>query len=119
LPIPANAAAGSLRQTGPEYHPLPARWNYLLLCGIGRVDGDLPDNPGRHFCTSYVNGLSNQSRAETGLAGVDECLPTIRIIGARRAAGATKIDGVVFKVNALAYQRELGSAPGAALGHCT
>src|SRR5471032_2780378 len=40
--------------------------------------------------------------------GIDECLDYYRDIGERRLALSYEIDGVVFKVNNLASQRELG-----------
>ncbi len=40
--------------------------------------------------------------------GIDECLDYYRDIGERRSALPYEIDGVVFKVNSIASQRELG-----------
>lgn len=40
--------------------------------------------------------------------GIQECLDYYRDIGERRNALGYEIDGVVFKVNSIAYQRELG-----------
>ena len=40
--------------------------------------------------------------------GIEECLDYYRDIGERRNALPYEIDGVVFKVNRLASQRELG-----------
>jgi NAD-dependent DNA ligase len=41
-------------------------------------------------------------------AGIDDCLNYYRDIGARRNSLTYEIDGVVFKVNSIADQRELG-----------
>ncbi len=48
------------------------------------------------------------SRELRHAAGIEECLAYYRDIGARRNSLPYEIDGVVFKVNALASQRELG-----------
>tara|TARA_R110002020_G_scaffold78396_1_gene197158 strand:- start:8306 stop:10699 length:2394 start_codon:yes stop_codon:yes gene_type:complete len=102
---PRNAAAGSLRQLDPNI----TRARPLEFCcyGIGRVDGELPDTQVGILQQLREWGLSI-SRELKLAAGVDECLAYYQDIGERRAALGYEIDGVVFKVNALAYQRELG-----------
>lgn len=102
---PRNAAAGSLRQLDPNI----TRSRPLEFCcyGIGRVDGELADTQVGILQQLREWGLSI-SRELKLAAGVDECLAYYRDIGERRAALGYDIDGVVFKVNKLAYQRELG-----------
>ncbi|MBQ0744480.1 MAG: NAD-dependent DNA ligase LigA [Pseudomonas sp.] len=102
---PRNAAAGSLRQLDPNI----TRARPLEFCcyGIGRVDGELPDTQVGILHQLREWGLSISKELKLA-AGVDECLEYYRDIGERRAALGYEIDGVVFKVNKLAYQRELG-----------
>jgi DNA ligase (NAD+) len=102
---PRNAAAGSLRQLDPK---ITASRPLEFCCyGIGRVEGELP--------ATQVGILQQLQRwglpisRELQLAkGANECLAYYRDIGERRASLAYEIDGVVFKLNDLAYQRELG-----------
>ncbi len=102
---PRNAAAGSLRQLDSS---ITAKRPLEFCCyGIGQVQGELPDT---HI------GILNALKAwgmpisrELKLAkGAEECLDYYRDIGERRDALPYEIDGVVFKVNNLAWQRELG-----------
>ncbi len=102
---PRNAAAGSLRQLDSK---ITASRPLEFCCyGLGQVSADIAD--------THV-GLLNQLK-EWGLPisrelrlanGVEECLAYYRDIGERRLSLAYEIDGVVFKVNTLASQRELG-----------
>lgn len=102
---PRNAAAGSLRQLDSK---ITASRPLEFCCyGLGQVSADIAD--------THV-GMLNQLKAwglpisrELRLAnGVEECLAYYRDIGERRLNLAYEIDGVVFKVNTLGYQRELG-----------
>jgi DNA ligase (NAD+) len=102
---PRNAAAGSLRQLDPTI----TRARPLEFCcyGIGQVDGDLPDTQVGILHRLRDWGLSISKELKLAV-GVDQCLEYFRDIGERRTALGYEIDGVVFKVNRLAYQRELG-----------
>ncbi|MDM8351201.1 NAD-dependent DNA ligase LigA [Pseudomonas sp. sp1636] len=102
---PRNAAAGSLRQLDPKI--TASRPLQLCSYGIGQVQGELPDS---HIgILEALKGWGLPISHELQLAkGVQECLAYYRAIGAKRDALAYEIDGVVFKVNSLAYQRELG-----------
>lgn len=102
---PRNAAAGSLRQLDSK---ITASRPLEFCCyGIGQVQGLLPDS---HIgILEALKGWGMPISRELKLAkGADECLAYYRSIGERREALAYEIDGVVFKVNNLAYQRELG-----------
>ncbi len=115
---PRNAAAGSLRQLDPR---ITARRKLAIFCyGVGEVEGGaLPDS---HFDTL-------QSLKQWGLrispdialvGGVDGLLHYYRAIAERREALAYEIDGVVYKVNRLADQQQLGfvaRAPRWAIAH--
>ncbi len=115
---PRNAAAGSLRQLDPRLtadRPLD-----MYAYSVGVVDGG--SLPSRH--SEIVDRLQ-----EWGLKvcperrvvdGVDGCLAYYEEIGAKREALSYDIDGVVYKVNAIALQRELGfvsRAPRWAIAH--
>jgi DNA ligase (NAD+) len=102
---PRNAAAGSLRQLDPKI--TASRPLQLCSYGIGQVQGELPDS---HIgILNALKGWGLPISPELKLAkGVQECLAYYRAIGEKRDALPYEIDGVVFKVNNLAYQRELG-----------
>ncbi|RRV05632.1 NAD-dependent DNA ligase LigA [Pseudomonas sp. v388] len=102
---PRNAAAGSLRQLDSK---ITANRPLEFCCyGLGQVTEEIAD--------THV-GVLNQLKAwgmpvsrELKLAdGIEECLAYYRDIGERRLSLSYEIDGVVFKVNSLAAQRELG-----------
>ncbi|UST60617.1 NAD-dependent DNA ligase LigA [Pseudomonas moraviensis] len=102
---PRNAAAGSLRQLDSK---ITANRPLEFCCyGIGQVSHDISD--------THIGNLKQLQKwgmpisHELKLAkGIDECLEYYHDIGARRNALAYEIDGVVFKVNSIADQRELG-----------
>ncbi|GMQ52983.1 NAD-dependent DNA ligase LigA [Halopseudomonas aestusnigri] len=102
---PRNAAAGSLRQLDPT---ITASRPLEFCCyGFGRVDGELPDN--QYAILQAFKGWGIPISRELKLVkGVDGTLDYYRDIGERRAGLEYEIDGVVFKVNQLSYQRELG-----------
>lgn len=102
---PRNAAAGSLRQLDSK---ITASRPLEFCCyGIGQVQGELPQT---HIgILEALKQWGMPISRELKLAkGAEECLAYYRDIGERRDSLAYEIDGVVFKVNSLAYQRELG-----------
>ncbi|MBT8096644.1 MAG: NAD-dependent DNA ligase LigA [Woeseia sp.] len=115
---PRNAAAGSLRQLDPKLtaeRPLD-----IYVYAVGHVAGG--KLPPRH--SAILDRLQQwgfkvcpERRVVAGIAG---CLEFYEEIGARRAALAYDIDGVVYKVDRLDYQKELGfvsRAPRWAIAH--
>ncbi|WP_137817317.1 NAD-dependent DNA ligase LigA [Pseudomonas sp. 2FG] len=102
---PRNAAAGSLRQLDPKI--TASRPLEFCSYGIGQVQGELPDT---HIgILAALKGWGMPISHELKLAqGAEECLDYYRAIGEKRDALPYEIDGVVFKVNNLAWQRELG-----------
>ena len=102
---PRNAAAGSLRQLDSK---ITANRPLEFCCyGLGQVSEDIAD--------THIGVLQQLKKwgmpvtRELRLAdGIEECLDYYRDIGERRLSLSYEIDGVVFKVNSLAAQRELG-----------
>ncbi|OLF55135.1 NAD-dependent DNA ligase LigA [Pseudomonas chlororaphis] len=102
---PRNAAAGSLRQLDSK---ITASRPLEFCCyGLGQVTADIAD--------THIGNLQQLKQwgmpvsRELKLAkGIDECLDYYRDIGERRNGLPYEIDGVVFKVNSIASQRELG-----------
>lgn len=102
---PRNAAAGSLRQLDPK---ITASRPLEFCCyGVGQVSETIADS---HIgILEKLKGWGMPiSRELRHAAGVEQCLAYYRDIGARRNDLPYEIDGVVFKVNSLAAQRELG-----------
>ncbi|WP_342049823.1 MULTISPECIES: NAD-dependent DNA ligase LigA [unclassified Cupriavidus] len=115
---PRNAAAGSLRQLDPRItakRPLS-----FFAYGLGELQG--ADRPVTH--SVMLDGFARlglpvcaERRVVKGAPGL---LAFYRDIGARRDQLPYDIDGVVYKVNALAEQEQLGfvsRAPRFALAH--
>jgi DNA ligase (NAD+) len=116
---PRNAAAGALRQL--DSRITAARRLTFFAHGVGAVEGgSLPaDRHSRQL--DYLEALRFPvSRERAVVRGVDGLLGYFQKIGARRAQLPYDIDGVVYKVDDLAAQRELGfvsRAPRFALAH--
>lgn len=115
---PRNAAAGSLRQLDPRItaqRPLD-----IFFYAVGAVEGiTLPESHSDTLALLRDFGLrvSPEIRRVRGAAG---CLGYYAEIGRRRAALEYQIDGVVYKVDSIAAQRELGfvsRAPRWAIAH--
>jgi DNA ligase (NAD+) len=115
---PRNAAAGSLRQLDPRM--TAARPLDLFIYGIGFVEGgDLPP-----YHSELLQALRRwgfkicpQSRVVESAEG---CLEYYREVGAARATLPYQIDGVVYKVDDIELQRQLGfvsRAPRWAIAH--
>lgn len=102
---PRNAAAGSLRQL--DARITASRPLELCAYGIGRTDGQVPDTH-----TGILEALKRWglpiSRELKVACGVQQCRDYFHAIGEKRDALPYEIDGVVFKVNSVARQRELG-----------
>ncbi|MNO65654.1 DNA ligase [compost metagenome] len=102
---PRNAAAGSLRQLDSKI--TASRPLEFCAYGVGRVDGELPGTQ-----IEMLNALKDWgvpiSRELKLVKGAAECRAYYLDIGERRDSLAYEIDGVVFKVNRIEFQRELG-----------
>ncbi|MBP3363040.1 MAG: NAD-dependent DNA ligase LigA, partial [Pseudomonas sp.] len=102
---PRNAAAGSLRQLDSK---ITASRPLEFCCyGLGQVSEEFSDTHIGNLKQLQQWGMpiSHELKLAKGIA---ECLDYYRDIGERRASLPYEIDGVVFKVNSLASQRELG-----------
>ena len=115
---PRNAAAGSLRQLDPRLtaeRPLD-----IYVYSVGRVEGGtLPDHHSEILDRLQGWGLKACPERKV-VEGVEGCLEFYEDIGARRDALKYEIDGVVYKVDNLRQQRELGfvsRAPRWAIAH--
>ena len=115
---PRNAAAGSLRQLDSAItatRPLEA-----FFYGVGAVEGgQLAPTHGEFLGQLRAWGLRTCPEVRV-VRGVEGLLEYYRAIGERRSTLPYEIDGVVYKVDAFARQRELGfvaRAPRWAIAH--
>lgn len=103
---PRNAAAGSLRQLDPRITAQRPLAFYAYALGV--VEGGTL--PGRH--SEVLDRLRDWgipiSALVTTARGAEGCLAYYAKIGAQRDALPFDIDGVVYKVDDLSAQRELG-----------
>ena len=115
---PRNAAAGSLRQLDPRL--TAARPLDIYVYSVGLVEhGKLPDRHSHVLDQLQLWGFKVCPEREV-VEGIDGCLAYYRKIGERRDKLSYDIDGVVYKVDRLDYQRELGfvsRAPRWAIAH--
>jgi len=115
---PRNAAAGSLRQLDPK---ITAKRALDLCCyGLGAVEGwQVPARQSGIIAALREFGLRTAMEAAV-VDGVEGCLAYHSKIAERRNALAYDIDGVVYKVDRVDWQRELGyvaRAPRWAIAH--
>jgi DNA ligase (NAD+) len=115
---PRNAAAGSLRQLDPRL--AASRPLEIFFYGAGVVEG--AKLPGRHSeVLEKLRGWGLRTSPESRVVeGVEGLLAYYDEIGRMRANLRYQIDGVVYKVDSLDQQRELGfvaRAPRWAIAH--
>lgn len=114
---PRNAAAGSLRQLDPRLtaqRPLEA-----LFYAVGDVQGKLPDDQ-KGLLSALKNWGLRVSPLAAVVTGLDGCLRYYRRLANRRDELPYDIDGIVYKVNDIRLQNQLGyisRAPRWALAH--
>jgi DNA ligase (NAD+) len=117
---PRNAAAGSLRQLDPRLaasRPLDA-----FFYALGEVSDDVSRSlKEQSAIVELLSDFGLRTCPEASLVeGVSGCLEYFHRIGGQRDALPYDIDGVVYKVNKLDWQRELGfvsRAPRWAIAH--
>ena len=103
---PRNAAAGSLRQLDPRVTAQrPLSFYAYALGAVGR--GAMPGRHSEVLAMLREWGFPVSPLVETA-CGTAGCLAYYAKIGAKRDALPFDIDGVVYKVDDLAAQRELG-----------
>ncbi|HMZ70081.1 MAG TPA: NAD-dependent DNA ligase LigA [Pseudomonadales bacterium] len=103
---PRNAAAGSLRQLDPRI----TATRPLRFCsyGVGLVEGGpLPDRHSAIMQQLQQWGLPT-SREAALVQGAEGCLDYYRRLQQRRGELGFEIDGVVYKVDRLDWQQQLG-----------
>ncbi len=103
---PRNAAAGSLRQLDPRITAQRPLAFYAYAVGVVE-GGTLPSTHSATLRQLRDWGLPVSELASTA-DGVEGCLDYYSSIGAQRDALPFDIDGVVYKLDELALQRELG-----------
>lgn len=103
---PRNAAAGSLRQL--DSRITAQRPLEFCAYGYGRMEaGELPDT--QHEIMLRVRDWGLKINSEMRLVdSVQGCLDYYQMLGEKRDSLAYDIDGIVFKVNSLEQQAELG-----------
>lgn len=115
---PRNAAAGSLRQLDPNI--TATRPLSFFSYGLGASDG-APELSTHSACMDYLESLRLPvSNLRAVVKGAEGLLVFYEKVGAQRSNLPFDIDGVVYKVNALAQQAELGfvsRAPRWAIAH--
>ncbi|MGY5450067.1 NAD-dependent DNA ligase LigA [Agarivorans sp. MS3-6] len=102
---PRNAAAGSLRQLDPTVTATRPLAFYAYSLGV--VSQELSDS---HFGNLQIVksfGLPVCPEIKT-VVGSDACFEYFQAIGDKRNALSYEIDGVVYKVDSLALQQQLG-----------
>jgi len=115
---PRNAAAGSLRQLDPRLTAERPLDIYVYAVGVVE-DGNLPDRHSEVLDRLQDWGLKTCPERRV-VQGVEGCLAYYADLGRRRESLSYEIDGVVFKVDSRAAQRELGfvsRAPRWAIAH--
>ena len=115
---PRNAAAGSLRQLDPRI--TASRSLDLYFYGVGAAEGwSQPQRHSEVLAALRAFGLRTCPEVDM-VQGVAGCLEYYARIGLRRDSLGYDIDGVVYKVDRLDWQRDLGfvsRAPRWALAH--
>ena len=103
---PRNAAAGSLRQ---KKSSVTAR-RPLEMCAYSVAVTDESALPPTHReCLQQVSEWGFRLNPEMSCAtGVDRCLEAYQALMTKRDSLPYEIDGIVFKVNRLDFQRQLG-----------
>ncbi|MDP1558530.1 MAG: NAD-dependent DNA ligase LigA [Nitrosomonas sp.] len=116
---PRNAAAGSLRQLDPRI--TASRRLTFFAYGIGVTEGEnIPTDKHSHIMTYLATLHFPVARECQVMMGVEALLSYYHEIGQLRERLPYDIDGVVYKVNSLRQQEELGfvsRAPRFAIAH--
>ncbi len=115
---PRNAAAGSLRQLDPRLtaeRPLD-----IYIYSVGSTDGGVLPNRHSEILDRLQDWGLKVCPERRVVSGIQGCLEFYADMGRRRDSLSYDIDGVVYKVDRLDYQQELGfvsRAPRWAIAH--
>ncbi|MBF0414344.1 MAG: NAD-dependent DNA ligase LigA [Magnetococcales bacterium] len=103
---PRNAAAGAIRQLDPK---ITARRPLTLFCyGLGLVEGGhLPPTQGE-ILTLFAQWGLPVCPERTIVSGPEGCLNYFNHLSSMRHDLPYEIDGVVYKVNRISWQEQLG-----------
>jgi DNA ligase (NAD+) len=103
---PRNAAAGSLRQLDPQ---LTAKRPLEFCCySVGLIKGgQLPNSHSEILALLAQWGLKINSESRP-VIGIDGCIEYYQQLSKKRNNLAYDIDGIVYKVDNIALQQELG-----------
>ncbi|MHB1173981.1 MAG: NAD-dependent DNA ligase LigA [Sulfuriferula sp.] len=115
---PRNAAAGSLRQLDPRI--TATRRLHFFAYGIGAADGWITPQTHAEIMNQLLDMHLPIARQRDVVQGVSGLLDFYRQIGSARAQLPYDIDGVVYKINDLILQEQLGfvaRAPRFAIAH--
>jgi DNA ligase (NAD+) len=115
---PRNAAAGSLRQLDPRL--TASRPLQIFFYGIGALEGPIRPERQSQILASLKDWGLRVSPLARSVRGITGCLEYYREITASRHELPYEIDGVVYKVDRLDFQRRLGQvsrAPRWAVAH--
>jgi len=115
---PRNAAAGSLRQLDPK---ITAKRPLAMYCyAVGRVDGGAQLETHSEMLDHLKQWGLPLCKERKVVAGVAGCLNYFDEMSALRDSLSYEIDGIVYKVNSIKLQKELGfvaKAPRWAIAH--
>ena len=115
---PRNAAAGSVRQLDPKM--TASRPLAVFFYGVGLVkNGVLPETHSQILFSLKKWGLRINPEIKI-VKGIENCLAYYRYLAEKRAELPYEIDGVVYKVDNIRQQQELGfvsRAPRWAIAH--
>lgn len=115
---PRNAAAGSLRQLDPE---ITATRPLAMYCySVGKIEGAILPDTHNDFLNQLLQWGLPLCRDREVVSGIDGCLTYFKELSAKRASLSYEIDGIVYKVNNLQQQKNLGfisKAPRWAIAH--
>ena len=105
---PRNAAAGSLRQLDPRV--TSSRPLKLFIHGYGSSDASVEDFPNNQYDTLQLfRSWGFPVNPETKVVkGIDKCIEYFSSIENLRKSLPYEIDGVVYKLNSLNLQKNLG-----------
>lgn len=115
---PRNAAAGSLRQLDPK---ITAQRPLAMYCyAVGRVDGGKQLSTHSEMLDNLQQWGLPLCKERLRVNGVEGCLNYFKQMSEKRDALSYEIDGIVYKVDSLKLQNELGfvaRAPRWAIAH--